>query len=203
MKSLVLITAHPEKDSLSFANADAIERGAKKQGFHVTRFDAFSFPWIEHNPIKKGFPLEFTPAVDALAVADAVVICCPMWNYGAPAALKNFLDGVIQSGKMFRFVPNPFLQGIVKVFPFLKKIVPTARPVGFMKARKVLCVWTADGPGWWYRLFPSNNSIFPQIKNAFSFCGAKGFRQKFLGMTRLRSEEEKKKWLKKLEQYKF
>ncbi len=203
MKSLVIITAHPEVQSLTHANAEALERAAKKQHFQVTKFNACTFPWITHNPIKKGFPPEFSKAVDALSTADAVAVCCPMWNYGAPAALKNFLDGVIQSHKLFRFVPSPFLGKLVKNFPFLKNICPTARPVGFMKARKVLCVWTADGPAWWYRTHPEHNVIFSQVRAALGFCGARGFCQKFLGMTRVRDETEKKRWLEKLENYKF
>ncbi|MCF7905908.1 NAD(P)H-dependent oxidoreductase [Candidatus Gracilibacteria bacterium] len=203
MKSIVIITAHPEKDSLSMANADALESGAKKQKFSVTRFDACAFPWVDHNPIKKGFPREFEKVVEALAGADAIAVCCPMWNYGAPATLKNFLDGVIQSPKLFHFVPNPFLKNLVKIFPFLKTICPTAQPEGYMKARRVLCVWTADGPEWFYSFFPSHNVIFPQVKQALKFCGARGFRQKFLGMTRNRSEKAREKWLKSLETYRF
>ncbi|MCF7812005.1 NAD(P)H-dependent oxidoreductase [Candidatus Gracilibacteria bacterium] len=202
MKSLVLITAHPDSDSLCKANADALEKAGKKQKFTVHRYSATEYPLLPHNPIRHGFPKIFDDPTQKLTDCDVVVVVCPMWNFGAPAALKNFLDGVIQSKKLFRFVPHPILKFLASL-PGMGKIIPEARPVGLMKARRVLCVWTADGPEWYYRLFWWKNVLFSQVKRAFQYCGVKKIDQKILGMTRKRSEKEIQSWLNELENYKW
>ncbi|MCF7917986.1 NAD(P)H-dependent oxidoreductase [Candidatus Gracilibacteria bacterium] len=202
MKKLVIITAHPEKDSLCMANADALERGAKKQNLEVARYNAFDFPMLSGSPFKSGFPSTFdVPTVD-LEEADFVAVVSPMWNFGSPGALKNFLDGVVQSRKLFQFLPHPILT-FLRQLPGTKYIVPEARPVGLMKAKKVLCVWTADGPNWYYHIFPWKNDLFRQVKNIFNYCGVKSVQQKLLGMTRKRNEPQIKNWLKELENYKW
>lgn len=202
MKTLVIITAHPERDSLCKANADALEKAAQLQGFSVKRYDAQDFPRLESSPAKHGFPDEYDEPSDTLTECEMVVVVSPMWNFGAPGILKNFLDGVVQSRKLFRFMPHPILTFLRKI-PGTQYIVPEARPVGLMKARKMLCVWTADGPEWYYRLMPWKNDIFGMVKNIFAYCGVRKFQQKILGMTRKRSEEEIENWLKTLEEYKF
>jgi len=102
MKTIVIVTAHPEKKSLCSANADAVERGAKKQGFDVVRFEAHDFAPMTENPAKHGFPERFTAPRDAMTNAHAIVFCAPMWNFGAPGPLKSFLDGIVQSKYFFK-----------------------------------------------------------------------------------------------------
>ncbi|MCF7830510.1 NAD(P)H-dependent oxidoreductase [Candidatus Gracilibacteria bacterium] len=202
MKKVVIITAHPDLDTLCEKNADTLEESAKEQGFAVKRFRSLDFPWIETNPIKHGFSSKFDEPTKELQEADVVVITSPMWNYGSPAAFKNFIDGVVQHRKLFKFVAGKTEKKLSRV-SFLSRIVPQGHPVGLMKAKKLLCVWTADGPSWYYKVFQKKNVLFLQIKAIFSFCGIKKFDQFILGMTRLRTEEEMKKWFNKLKNYKF
>lgn len=35
--------------------------------------------------------------------ADKLVLSCPMWNYGIPGALKNYIDLIVQPGLSFGF----------------------------------------------------------------------------------------------------
>jgi putative NADPH-quinone reductase len=42
--------------------------------------------------------------VERLRRADALVIVCPIWNFGFPAILKGFLDRVFLPGVSFRLV---------------------------------------------------------------------------------------------------
>ncbi|MFD1331773.1 FMN-dependent NADH-azoreductase [Methylopila musalis] len=42
-------------------------------------------------------------AIDELAAADLIVIAAPMYNYGAPAALKAWIDQVVRIGRTFTF----------------------------------------------------------------------------------------------------
>lgn len=201
-KTLVLITAHPDTDSLCYANADAIKKAAKKQKYDVVHFEASSYPALTANPMKKGFPKKYDEPGDALANADAVVICSPMWNFGSPGPLKVFLDGVIQARKLFRFQKNPVL-GLLSRLPGLGKIVPEANPIGLMKAGKCTVIWTADGPMWYYKILFWKNALVLQIKAAFRYCGVKKFQIVGLGMARKQSPEEIAQWLKKVENIKF
>ncbi|WP_027578843.1 NAD(P)H-dependent oxidoreductase [Bradyrhizobium sp. Ai1a-2] len=41
-----------------------------------------------------------------LALADRVLISTPMWNFGVPYKLKQWLDVIIQPGLTFRFDPS-------------------------------------------------------------------------------------------------
>jgi putative NADPH-quinone reductase len=40
--------------------------------------------------------------VDRLRAAEALVLCCPIWNYGYPAMLKGFTDRVFLPGVSFK-----------------------------------------------------------------------------------------------------
>jgi putative NADPH-quinone reductase len=40
--------------------------------------------------------------VDRLRAAEALVLCCPIWNYGYPAMLKGFTDKVFLPGVSFK-----------------------------------------------------------------------------------------------------
>jgi putative NADPH-quinone reductase len=200
--NIALIHAHPETDSLGEANTQALVKAGKDQGHVVKIFNVFDFPVVDRNPIKHGFPAAFTPAVDYIAKVDYVVCTGPMWNFGYPGMFKNFLDGVTQSPKMFQFVADPFLGNLIKWFN-LSTILPEAKPVGLMKAKKVLCVWTADGPAWYYAMFWWKNTLYATVKTVFGYCGVKKFEQKVLGMTRKRSKKAIKKWLNDLENYSF
>ncbi len=201
MKTIVIVTAHPDKESLCYANADAVERGAKKQGFEVVRFEAHEFAPMTERPTK-GFPERFNAPRDAMVDAHAIVFCAPMWNFGAPGPLKSFLDGVVQSKYFFKFVPIPFNQRVVKQF-HLETRLPEAGPKGLLSAKKVLVVCTADGPMWYYRIFPGRNHVYHLIKHIFNYCGVRKVDSRSLGMTRNQSDKEIKMWLKQLEDYQF
>jgi putative NADPH-quinone reductase len=202
MKKIVIVTAHPDKESLCYANADAIERGAKKQGFETVRFESHDFAPMTDNPAKHGFPERFNAPRDAMIDAHAIVFCSPMWNFAAPGPLKSFLDGVVQSKYFFKFVPIPFNERAVKQFN-LGTTLPTAGPKGLLTTKKVLVVCTADGPMWYYRIFPSKNHVYHLLRHIFNYCGVKKIDLQSLGMTRNRSEEEIKNWLQNLEEYSF
>ena len=202
MKKIVIVTAHPEKESLCHSNADVIAKSAEKQGFKVARFEAHDFEHMTANPAKQGFPERFSAPRDAMVDAHAIVFCSPMWNFGAPGPLKSFLDGVVQSKYFFEFVPIPFNQRAVEKFG-LGTVLPTAGPKGLLKAKKVLVVCTADGPMWYYRIFPSKNHVYRVLRDIFNYAGVKKVDLQSLGMTRKRSDKEIQMWFKQLEDYQF
>ena len=51
--------------------------------------------------------------------ADKYVISCPMWNFGIPYRLKQYLDTVVQPGYTFSFSPDKGYEGLVLGKPAL------------------------------------------------------------------------------------
>ena len=65
-----------------------------------------------------GFAMAERMAV-RLALADRVLISTPMWNFGIPYKLKQFLDVIIQPGLTFRFDPAQGYLPLLKDRPTL------------------------------------------------------------------------------------
>src|SRR5881227_3918945 len=84
--------------------------------------------WKDHLPDFEGYILEakysrlggraFTDSQrDAFALADRVLISTPMWNFGIPYKLKQWIDVITQPGLTFRFDPAQGYQPLVKDRP--------------------------------------------------------------------------------------
>jgi len=200
--NILILVAHPEKDSLCEANAKALVKAAKAQKHTVKVLHTIDYPLLDTNPIKSDVPEIFNKAADEISKADFIAIVSPMWNFGGPASLKNFLDGALQNKKAYVFEPKKWLKWLNNL-PGMKFIIPGAKPRGLLKIKKILCVWTADGPMWHYALHPGQNLLFKLIKQNFGFAGVKKFEQMRLGMTHKRDEKQIQTWLKKLESYTF
>ena len=193
--TLVLITANPDKNSLCYENAAVIEKSAKKQGYNVIRYEAFDYPMVDKHPINaRGFRKEFDQPSDDFVKADSFVVVTPMWNFSLPGALKNFLDGSVQARKSFTF------KGVFGRFGV---------PVGLLKAKKVTCVWTSDGPALGLKVIFPWNGVKHQIKSIFWMCGVNKYRELVLDEVRWKCADETRKekkmsqWFKKLEKNKW
>ncbi len=201
-KTVVIITGHPDKESFCAAQSSALKKAATKQGFAVKQFWAFNYPLPDNHPYKGGFSDVYNEVGDVIAEAEYIVVCCPMWNFGLPGGLKNFLDGALQVKKAFRFQGHPLLSWLSKK-PFFSRLLPGGFPVGLLKAKKVLCVLTTDSPKWYYGLVRGRNLVFPQIKRLFAFCGVRKCEKKLFGCVRGSCLEDRKQWLADLEKYGF
>lgn len=67
---------------------------------------------------RDGFAMAERIAV-RLALADRLLISTPMWNFGIPYKLKQFLDVIIQPGLTFRFDPAQGYLPLLKDRPTL------------------------------------------------------------------------------------
>lgn len=136
MPKLFHLSCSPRADSESSAGARVfIER------FRAARpdwdIDAMNL-WKDHLPEFEGYVLEakyariggkaFTDSQrDAFAVterialrfslADRVLISTPMWNFGIPYKLKQWIDVITQPGLTFRFDPTQGYLPLVKDRP--------------------------------------------------------------------------------------
>ena len=75
-----------------------------------------------------------TKIADHFKSADKYVISLPMWNFGIPYKLKQFIDVIVQPGLAFSFSPETGYKGLI-----------TGKPVVVVYARG-----GAYGPGHWH-----------------------------------------------------
>ena len=79
--------------------------------------------------------------------ADVLVVGVPMYNFGVPSQLKNWIDAISRAGVTFRYTS----QG----------------PVGLLKNKKVYVALTRGGI---YRNSPSDSQV-PYLRTIFGFLG--------------------------------
>lgn len=79
--------------------------------------------------------------------ADVVVIGVPMYNFGVPAQLKNWIDAISRVGVTFRYTESG--------------------PEGLLKGKKVYVVLARGGQ---YRNTPADTQV-PYLKTVFTFLG--------------------------------
>jgi len=82
-----------------------------------------------------------------IQAADVVVLGVPMYNFGVPAALKNWIDAIARAGVTFRYTEKG--------------------PEGLLKGKKVYVALTRGGK---YRNTPADTQV-PYLKTVFSFLG--------------------------------
>ncbi len=82
-----------------------------------------------------------------LKAADVVVLGVPMYNFGVPAQLENWIDAISRAQVTFRYTANG--------------------PEGLLKGKKVYVALTRGGR---YRNTPADTQV-PYLKTVFAFLG--------------------------------
>jgi FMN-dependent NADH-azoreductase len=82
-----------------------------------------------------------------IQAADVVVLGVPMYNFGVPAQLKNWIDAISRAQVTFRYTANG--------------------PEGLLKGKKVYVALTRGGK---YRNTPSDTQV-PYLQMIFAFLG--------------------------------
>jgi len=82
-----------------------------------------------------------------LQAADVVVLGVPMYNFGVPAALKNWIDAISRAKVTFQYTASG--------------------PEGLLKGKKIYIVLTRGGQ---YRNTPSDTQV-PYLRTVLSFLG--------------------------------
>ena len=88
--------------------------------------------------------------IERFKSADVYLVSTPMWNFGIPYVLKQYIDILIQPNYLFRYV-----NGV---------------PDGFLKGRKMIVVWSSGGD---YSAPEDReyNHVEPYLRSAFGFVG--------------------------------
>ena len=82
-----------------------------------------------------------------IQAADIVVLGVPMYNFGVPAPLKNWIDAISRAGVTFRYTEKG--------------------PEGLLKGKKVYVALTRGGK---YRNTPADTQV-PYLQTVFTFLG--------------------------------
>ena len=85
--------------------------------------------------------------IGELQSADVVVLGVPMYNFGVPAQLKNWIDAIARAGVTFRYTEKG--------------------PEGLLKGKKVYVALTRGGK---YRDTPADTQV-PYLRMIFAFLG--------------------------------
>ena len=168
MKTLLRIDSSPRQNSKTRELTDKFEQKwlAANPGGVVLRRDLsretlpfLTEEWIQANytraeqltPEQKTVLAKSDELVGELFQADEIVIGSPMWNFGAPASMKAYIDLIARAGKTFRYSENG--------------------PVGLLKGKRVVVI-TARG-GTYTKSSPVAHWDFqePYLRRVFEFLG--------------------------------
>jgi FMN-dependent NADH-azoreductase len=136
--------------------------GASNPGAHVTVRDlahtphpalddaalqALLTPADKHTPEQAARVAKDDALIAEIQTADVVVLGVPMYNFGVPVQLKNWIDAVTRAKVTFQYTANG--------------------PEGLLKGKKIYVVLTRGGK---YRNTPADTQV-PYLKIALGFLG--------------------------------
>jgi len=184
-KHILIINAHPDKDSLCYELGERYLVGAEKVNAVVKLVNLID---LEFSPVlKHGYHkrTELEPDLvnmqEEIKKADHLVFVYPTWWGTYPALLKGFIDRV--------FLPK-FAFLYQEKSPFPKKL---------LKGKTARLIVTMDTPPWYYSLAykkPGHNSMKRSILH---FCGIKPVKITAIGSVRSSNDVKRKNWLEKVE----
>jgi len=159
VKNILIIVAHPKKDSFSFAMADTYKEVAEKRGDTVEMLDLYRdehqqtfFNYDDANTLTTDTSMQYYQ--DKISSADELVFVFPYWWGSFPAILKNFFDWNLSKDFAFKYV--------------------NSRPIGLLTDKTVKIFTTTGAPKFIYTLTGANRRLKSMIKEQIvEFCGMK------------------------------
>ena len=179
MRVLVLY-AHPVETSFSAALHRATVEALTAAGYEVDDCDLYAEKFDPvmsrqeridyHDEALNTKPVQ--GYVDRLRAAEALVICCPVWNYSYPAILKGFQDRVLVPGVSFTLVDG-------SVWPNLQHI------------KKIAAVHTYGGS--WFRTFFMGDAPRKAFKRTLRVLVSPWARTRYLALYDMNNASEEKR----------
>ena len=159
MKNILIIVAHPKKDSFSFAMVNTYKEAAEKRGDTVEMLDLYRdehqqafFTYDDANVLSTDTSMQYYQ--DKITKADELVFVFPYWWGSFPAILKNFFDWNLSKDFAFKYV--------------------NSRPLGMLTNKNVKVFTTTGAPKFIYTLTGANRRLKNMIKEQIvEFCGMK------------------------------
>lgn len=159
MKNILIIVAHPQEDSFSFAMANTYKECSENSGHKVELIDLYRseyqqgfFTRDDPESLSQDESVKYYQA--KISNADKIVFVFPYWWGSFPAILKNFFDWNLSKGFAFEYV--------------------NSRPVGLLQGKSVKVFTTTGAPKFFYTLTGANRRLKYMIKEQIvNFCGMK------------------------------
>lgn len=181
MKKILIINAHPDKESLSFKLAEKYLQGAVISGADVKFVNLAE---LSFSPVLKfGYKQRTELEPDLVAVqqeiknAEHIVIVYPNWWGTYPALLKGFFDRVMLPGFAFKYRENSILWDKL------------------LTGKTARIMITMDTPKWYYSLIYKKPGINAVKKSVLEFCGIKPVKVNVFSPVKTASDEKRNKWL--------
>jgi len=184
MKILV-INAHPKKESFCTAIVDKYTKGAAESNHEVQTLNLrdlelekyLKFEYNEEIKLSK----ELLDVQEMILWADHLTFVYPLWWSAAPALLKVFFEVILQSGFAYKY------QKIEGMAPKWDK---------FLKNKTANTIVTMDTPPFYFNLIMRDPNG-KMMKEITSFVGIKLLKNYYFGSVKVSNEGKRKKWLDK------
>ncbi len=184
MKNILVINAHPNKESFNYAIAETYVKSALTIGNTV---DVIQIVDLKFNPIlEHGYQkrTELEPdlllAWEKIKRANHIVVVMPIWWGAMPAGLKGFFDRLFLPGMAFKYRENSVWWDKLLIGKTAHIIV------------------TMDTPAWYYKIFYRNAGISQLKRNILQFCGIKPVKTTIISPIKNSTLEFRLNWLKKI-----
>jgi len=159
MKNILIVVAHPKKESFSFAMADTYKNNREAKGNNVEILDLYRdanqqpfFNYEDANALDCTDSMKYYQ--EKITDADEIVFVFPYWWGSFPAIMKNFFDWNLSKGFAFEYV--------------------NSRPKGLLNGKTVKVFTTTGAPKFIYALTGANRRLKGMIKDQIvDFCGMK------------------------------
>lgn len=154
---VLIVTAHPASTGFTHKIANRYKQEKEDRGHDVFIMDLYkkkyAQPFLRYENIKTDTkPTATTRMIQEKIVwADEIVFVFPIWWFGPPAVMKNFLDQNFTSGFAYKYNKNGIRAEL-------------------LEGRTARIFATADGPWWVYLIF--RFSAFMRWRHGvLGFCG--------------------------------
>ncbi len=186
MKKILLINAHPRKDSFIHALTDAYEAGAKAAGHEIRRINLSD---LTFDPIFRTRYRDNVLEPDLLKQQELIqwcthlVITTPVWWMSTPALLKGYFDRVLTPGFGYKYREKSLI-------PFPKRL---------LKGRSARVIYTQGGPTYLTNIL-GFDAFWKALKyGVLLFCGFGPVRRTVCASISTSTEEKRKLWLQEAE----
>lgn len=180
-----VILAHPDRQSLNHAIAQAAIAQLKRNGHQIVFHDLYAeqfdpiLPAAEI-PQEGEVPPKIAQHCQEISNADGIIIVHPNWWGQPPAILKGWVDRVIRPGIAYQFLEGDQGEGV---------------PIGLLKA-KVACVFNTSNTNPERETNVFGDPLQTLWKNCiFDFCGVQNFYRETFSVVVTSTLEQRCTWL--------
>jgi NAD(P)H dehydrogenase (quinone) len=184
-QTVLIVLAHPEKNSLNHAIAAACRDQLVENGHTAILRDLYAenFDPILRTPeIPKGALVDAAVQshCDDLAKSDGLIVAHPNWWSQPPAILTGWIDRVIRPGFAYEFVAGPDGKGV---------------PRGLLKLKTALVFNTANTPPDQELALYGDPLESIWKKSVCGLCGIPHCERQIFSVVIVSTPEERRQWL--------